>query len=71
MSKIKLELHEIIDRLAQPKPDLEFEETLAGFHKSCDKIEQAIDRVIEEQELPNNWTVEADLEHQATTWGDC
>jgi hypothetical protein len=44
---------------------------LAGFHKSCDKIEQAIDRVIEEQELPSNWTVEADLEHQATTWGDC
>lgn len=70
MSKIKEELHEIIDRLGQPKPDLEFEEMLAGFHKSCDKIEAAID-TFTEQDTPSNWTVEADLEHQATTWGDC
>ena len=44
MSKIKDWAIEQIE--SDSNVDLEFREALAGFHKSCDKIEEAIDNFV-------------------------
>lgn len=49
MSKIKNWVIEQIE--SDSNVDLEFRELLAGFHKSCDKIEEAIDNFIDKDRI--------------------